>query len=68
MPTGTGFNYRHNVESLDNFWTQVGRETNSKWKGESGMFETAAIRENQEASWAKVDPGMRMVWFVVERV
>lgn len=68
MPTGKGVNYRHNVESFDRFWAQVGRETGSEWKVESGMVETDAVRDNRNTSFAKGDPGMRMIWFMVERV
>ncbi|MCJ1287312.1 hypothetical protein MMC26_006660 [Xylographa opegraphella] len=68
MPTGTGYNYRHNEESMERFWQQVGEETNSKWKVASGMYLPAVVKENREHSWAKSDPNMRMIWFCATRV
>ena len=67
MPTGKGCNYRHDVASMEKFWRQVGEETGSQWKVESGLFLPAAVRENQEQSWAKSDPGLRMIWFMATR-
>ncbi|MCJ1381174.1 hypothetical protein MMC17_004283 [Xylographa soralifera] len=63
MPTGKGVNYRHNQESMQRFWDQVGEETDSKWSVTSGMFLPPVVRENMEHSWAKSDPNMRMIWF-----
>ncbi|MCJ1434882.1 hypothetical protein MMC27_004252 [Xylographa pallens] len=68
MPTGKGFNYRHNEESMGRFWHQVGEETESKWSVTSGMFLPPAVKENMEHSWAKSDPNMRMIWFCAKRV
>ena len=68
MPTGEGFNYRHNVESMERFWAQLGEETGSSWRVESGMFLPPVVKENAEHSWAKSDPGMRMIWFCAERI
>lgn len=67
MPTGKGVNFRHNIESFDRFWAQVGKETGTKWKVQSGMVETEATRDNRAASFAKADPEMRMIWFKAER-
>ena len=67
MPTGKGFNYRHNVESMERFWCQVGEETGTTWKVEAGMFLPAAVKENLNHSWAKLDPNMRMIWFCATR-
>ncbi|KAI9813674.1 MAG: hypothetical protein M1827_003745 [Pycnora praestabilis] len=67
MPTGKGFNYRHNVDSMERFWRQVGEETGSSWKVESGMFLPAVVKENMEHSWAKSDPNLRMIWFCATR-
>lgn len=68
MPTGKGFNYRHNVESMKRFWAQVGEETGSSWNVESEMFLPPVVKENMEHSWAKSDPNMRMIWFCAERI
>ncbi|KAL9625052.1 MAG: hypothetical protein Q9160_000781 [Pyrenula sp. 1 TL-2023] len=67
MPTGNGVNFRHNVESFGRFWAQVGKETGTKWEVQSGMIETEATRDNRAASFAKADPGMRMIWFQAQR-
>ena len=55
MPTGKGYNYRHNPESMERFWDQVGRETMSLWKIESEMFESVALKDNRQHSWVKND-------------
>jgi hypothetical protein len=67
MPTGKGFNYRHNVESMERFWRQVGEETSSSWDVESDLFLPPVVRENLEQSWAKTDPNIRMIWFCARR-
>lgn len=67
-PTRVGYNYRHDVESMERFWKQVGEETGSRWKMESGLISTAAVRENLEHSWARSDPGLRMIWFMATRI
>lgn len=68
MPTGKGFNFRHNVDSMEKFWTQVGEETGSSWKVESELFLPQVVKENMEHSWAKADPNLRMIWFCAERI
>ena len=68
MPTGKGFNYRHNVESMYKFWRQVGEETGTRWNVEAGMFLPAVVKENLQHSWAKSDPNMRMIWFCATRL
>ena len=68
MPTGKGVNYRHNVESMERFWAQVGEETGSSWRVESDTFLPPAVKENLQHSWAKCDPQMRMIWFCAERI
>ncbi|KAL6713339.1 hypothetical protein ACLMJK_008804 [Lecanora helva] len=68
MPTGIGYNYRHHEASMMRFWEQVGEETASKWKVESGLFLPAVVKENLEHSWAKSDPGLRMIWFMATRL
>ena len=68
MPTGKGYNYRHDEASMRRFWGQVGEETGSDWKIDSGLFLPPAVKENLEQSWAKNDPGMRMIWFMASRL
>lgn len=65
MPTKGGSNFRHNVESMRVFWEQVGRETESKWKVEGGLYEGEETRGNKSVSWS--EPDMRMLWFVATR-
>ena len=56
MPTVKGYNYRHNVESMERFWKQVEEESRTRWKVESGLYLPAVVKESQEHSWAKSDP------------
>ena len=67
MPTGKGFNYRHNVQSMERFWSQVGRETDTSWKVVSQLFLPPVVMENSQHSWAKADPNLRMIWFCATR-
>ena len=66
MPTKTGCNYRHNVESMRRFWEQIGREMNMRWTLEGGLYEGEETIGNQGASWS--EPNMRMLWFMAVRV
>ena len=63
MPTGKGFNYRHDVQTMERFWVQVGQETNTRWTVTSGLFLPPVVKENMQHSWAKSDPNLRMIWF-----
>lgn len=63
LPSNRGFNYRHNEEGMSKFWKQVGFETNSSWFVESGTYLSEAIEVDRDKAWAKVDPGMCMIWF-----
>ena len=66
MPTASGFNYRHNVESMQRFWQQVGKETDSTWKVEAELYEGLfELAENKHHAWA--DPNTRMIWFCAIR-
>ena len=67
MSTG-GVNYRHNVESMERFWRQVGEESASSWKVESGLVAPPAGMQNMKQSWAAgSDTNMRMLWFCATR-
>ena len=68
MPTGKGYIYRHNVEGMARFWKQAEEESDTHWKVESGLYLSAVVKENQEHSWAKSDPGLRMIWFIATRI
>ena len=65
MPTKGGSNWRHNVESMGEFWTQVGKETGSEWEVEAALDEgLKELKGNKEHSWS--EPGMRMIsWSAV---
>ena len=67
MPTAQGRNYRHNEESMARFWKQVGDETGTSWEVQSGLFHPQVIKDNAQHSWAKADPGLGMIWFMITR-
>lgn len=66
MPTKKGKNYRHDVQSFENFWKEVGEGTGTEWTVKAGLVGSPAIEQNRAQSW--MDPGMRMLWFWCERV
>ena len=64
MPTKGGSNWRHNVQSMERFWKQVGEETGSEWKVEAALDDGAELKENKGHTWS--EPGMRMIsWSAV---
>ena len=65
MPTASGFNFRHNVESMKRFWDQVGKETDSKWSVEADTYQGHELTENREHAWS--EPNMCMIWFNATR-
>ena len=65
MPTSSGFNFRHNEESMTHFWQQVGDETGTSWKVEADMYQGHELTENRSHAWS--EPDMRMVWFSAVR-
>lgn len=67
MPTGKGFNYRNNVESMERFWRQIGEEIASSWDVESDLFLSPVVKENLKHSWAKSDLNIQMIWFCAKR-
>jgi hypothetical protein len=59
--------WRHNPESLEKFWNQIGSETGTKWKTQ------AWLRTFEEMSWdpkdaAWMEEGVAVIEFAVERV
>ena len=68
MPTGKGFNYRHDVQSMERFWQQIEEETGSTWKVQADLFLPPVVKENMNHSWAKSDPNLRMIWFYATRI
>ena len=65
MPTSTGFNYRHNPESMRRFWQQLGEETETSWKVEADVYQGHELTENKNHAWS--EPDMRMLWFSAVR-
>lgn len=61
MPTSSGFNYRHNAESMRRFWQQIGEETETSWKVEADVYQGHELTDNRNHAWS--EPEMRMVWF-----
>ena len=66
MPTSSGFNYRHNAESIKRFWVQVGEETGTRWDVEADIYEGLwELGDNQNHAWS--EPNQRMLWFKAKR-
>ena len=65
MPTSSGFNFRHNAESMRLFWQQVGKETGTRWNVEADIYQGHELTENRDHAWS--EPDMRMVWFSAMR-
>ncbi|KAK0511129.1 hypothetical protein JMJ35_006681 [Cladonia borealis] len=65
MPTSRGFNFRHNKESMAQFWQRVGDETGTSWKVEADLYQGHELEENRSHAWS--EPDMRMIWFSAVR-
>jgi len=63
-----GMHYRHNVESINKFWAQVARETNTRWTVEAQTeTDVVVVRQNKDQWWAKGDPDICMIHFCATR-
>ncbi|PYH78621.1 hypothetical protein BO82DRAFT_377074 [Aspergillus uvarum CBS 121591] len=62
-PTAT--HYRHNVESIKGFWSDVGRATGTGWTVEAGLYMAEEIEQNRNAPFA--DANLRMLWWCATR-
>lgn len=65
MPTHGVSNYRYNVQSMREFWGEVGKETGTRWEVEGGLQEGAEVTENMGYAWA--EPDMRILWWTAVR-
>jgi hypothetical protein len=52
--------FRHNAESFEKMWEEVGAKTGTKWKVKAELLEVKERRENEE--W---DPDVRQLKFTV---
>ncbi|TVY16206.1 Methyltransferase ausD [Lachnellula arida] len=57
--------YKHNVESFEKMWKEVGEKTGSEWKVSASMDSGLGIDQNQR-SWD--EPKSRRLVFEVERI
>jgi len=59
--------YRHNPESFEKFWNQVGSETGTKWETQAWMrsFEQMAW-DASDGAW--MEPGVAIIEFSVKRI
>ena len=67
MPTANGSNYRHNPESMERFWKQVGTEMGQTWVAEAELYEGFELVENKNHAWSDGDD-QSMIWFKAIRV
>jgi len=59
--------WRHNPESFERLWNQVGNETNSKWETQSWMRSFAEMSwDPKDGAW--MEEGVAIIEFVVKRV
>lgn len=58
--------YRHNVESFQRLWEEVGKKTNSKWEVTANL-DLKDIVEGVNMGQKWMEPGTRRLHFVVER-
>ncbi|KIX03758.1 uncharacterized protein Z518_07311 [Rhinocladiella mackenziei CBS 650.93] len=64
----TGFHYRHNIKSMEDFWNKLGQATDSEWKVECGPIQSNAVEEARSTRFARGDTGMTMIWFCATRL
>lgn len=57
--------YKHNIESFEKMWKEVGKKTGSEWKVSASMDTGLGIGENKR-TWD--DPKSRRLVFEVERI
>ena len=66
MPNDDGQNYRHNEQSMEEFWEKVGEETSTSWKVESGLYAgDVELRQNEKHEWS--EPNQGMIWFIATK-
>lgn len=60
-----GVHYRHNVETIKGFWSDVGEVTQTRWTVEAGLYMGEEIEQNKSSPWA--DSNLRMIWWCATR-
>lgn len=53
MPTSSGFNLRHNAESMRRFWQQDGDEAGTSWKVEADVYQGHQLADNRDHAWSE---------------
>ena len=66
MPSEGGSHYRHNVESFQAFWKEVGERTKTRWDVEAALEGSQAIKDNEKSKY--MDQDVRMIRFCCERL
>ncbi|CAI7653251.1 unnamed protein product [Penicillium glandicola] len=58
--------YRHNIESMRGFWSDVGEATGTRWEVEAGLYLAEELEQTKDAAWA--DSNIRMIWWCATRL
>ena len=67
LPSEGGSHYRHNVESFQAFWKEVGERTGTRWVVEdAGLEGSQAIKDNEKSKY--IDQSTHMIRFCCERL
>ena len=57
--------YRHDLESMKDFWDQVGIRTDSRWHVDAGLHESEEVKDESSQAWS--DSDLRTIWFSAVR-
>ena len=60
-----GTNFRHNVESFEELWEQIGDEVGCRWRIEASLEEWGLFPKDEDHEW--YDRNLRTITFTVTR-
>lgn len=57
--------YRHDPKTMDRFWSDIGKATQTSWKVEAGLYWAEELDQTKNMPWA--DDNIRMIWWCATR-
>jgi len=58
--------YRHDVKTMEEFWSEVGEATQTTWKVEAGLYHGEEIDQTRDMPWW--DENIQMIWWCATRL
>lgn len=59
------FHYRHDIETMERFWSEIGEATSTTWKVEAGLYSGEEVEKTKNMPWS--DDNYRMMWWCATR-